>query len=226
MQFVAQTGSRIFRRPLSRRREALATCSSSRAWESAVDFEGAVQLTLSAMLQSPQFLYRAEPLPQGAQPGSVIAVEPYAMASRLSFFLWESGPDDALHAGRVARRARHGRRRSAPRPTRMLGDDRAKRVLWDFPRQWLGLDRILLGENLVRTPQVDPAWTAATQASASTETQLFVQNTLSAAERCRDLLTSRRAWVDGEMARVYGIPAARHAVERGVAPGVRSARGS
>ncbi|HTA18358.1 MAG TPA: DUF1588 domain-containing protein, partial [Polyangia bacterium] len=70
-----------------------------------------------------------------------------------------------------------------------------------------GLDRILIGKNAVRTPQVDPAWTAATQASASKETELFVQNTLSGGWTLRDLLTSRRAWVDGEMARVYGIPA-------------------
>jgi hypothetical protein len=202
VQFVMQAGRRIFRRPLSvaeRNRYLL----QFQTWESAVDFEGAVQLTLSAMLQSPQFLYRAEVLPQGAQPGSVIAVDPYAMASRLSFFLWESGPDEALLEA-ASRDELGTEAQIRAQATRMLGDDRAKRVLWDFPRQWLGLDRILIGENLVRTPQVDPAWTATTQASASTETQLFVENTLGGGT-LPDLLTSRRAWIDGEMARVYGI---------------------
>jgi hypothetical protein len=205
IQFVAQTGGRIFRRPLSdveRTRYLL----QFQQWESSVDFEGAVQLTLSAMLQSPQFLYRAEVLPQGAEPGSVIAVEPYAMATRLSFFLWESGPDDAL-LDAASRDELQTEAQIRAQATRMLADDRAKRVFWDFPRQWLGLDRILIGENLVRTPQVDPAWTAATQASASTETELFVQNTLSTGGTFRDLLTSRRAWVDSEMSRVYGIAA-------------------
>ncbi len=201
--FVAQTGRRIFRRPLSNSEESRYLLQFQ-SWESAVDFEGAVQLTLSAMLQSPQFLYRAEPLPAGATAGAVIAVEPYAMASRLSFFLWESGPDETL-----LQAASHDELRTAAQVTaqaeRMVGDDRAKRVLWDFPRQWLGLDRILTSENLVRTPQVDPAWTAATQASASMETQLFVRNTLSGGGTLRDLLTSRRAWVDSEMSRVYGI---------------------
>jgi hypothetical protein len=204
LEFVAETGRHIFRRPLSDA-ERTRYLLQFHAWKASIDFEGAVQLTLSAMLQSPQFLYRAEVLPPGAQPGSVIAVDPYAMASRLSFFLWESGPDEALlEAASHNELASEAQIRA--QATRMLGDDRAKRVLWDFPRQWLGLDRILVGENLVRTPQVDPEWTATTQASASTETLLFVQNTLASGGTLRDLLTSRRAWVDAEMARVYGVP--------------------
>ena len=101
----------------------------------------------------------------------------------------------------------------------MLGRRRARSASSGAsPAQWLGLDRILLDERLVRTPQVDPPWTTATQASASPETQLFVQNILRRAGRFRDLLTSRRAWVDGEMSRVYGIAApADPRVERGVA---------
>jgi hypothetical protein len=89
----------------------------------------------------------------------------------------------------------------------MISDDRALRVLWSFPRQWLGLDQILLAEAAARTPQVDPLWTTATQASAFTETQLFVQNVLGQGGTFRDLLTSPTAWVDGEMSRVYGLPA-------------------
>ena len=205
VQFVMQTGARIFRRPLSAD-ERTRYLLQFQSWESAVDFEGAVQLTVSAMLQSPQFLYRAEPLPPDAQVGTVIPVEPYAMASRLSFFLWESGPDDALTQA-ASRDELRTEAQIRAQVERMLGDDRAKRMFWDFPRQWLGLDRILLGEDLVRTPQVDPAWTAATQASASLETQLFVQNTLSGGGTLPDLLTSGRAWVDGEMSRVYGIAA-------------------
>ncbi len=205
VQFIAQMGRRIFRRPLSES-EAQRYGVQFQAWQAAVDFEGAVQLTLSMMLQSPQFLYRAEPLASTAVAGAVIAVEPYAMASRLSFFLWESGPDETLMQA-----ASHDELRTAAQiaaqATRMLEDERARRVLWDFPRQWLGLDRILLSENLVRSSQVDAAWTAATQASASKETQLFVQNTLASGGggTLADLLTSRRAWVDGEMSRIYGI---------------------
>src|SRR6185437_181320 len=117
-----------------------------------------------------------------------------------------SVPDDALLQA-VASGALATEDQIRAQVQRMLGDDRAKRVFWDFPRQWLGLDRILLGEDLVRTPQVDPGWTAATQASASLETQLFVTNVLAGGGTLPDLLTSRRAWIDGEMARIYGVPA-------------------
>jgi Protein of unknown function (DUF1592)/Protein of unknown function (DUF1588)/Protein of unknown function (DUF1595)/Protein of unknown function (DUF1585)/Protein of unknown function (DUF1587) len=203
--FVAHMGSLVFRRPMSAS-EGSRYLLQFQSWESAVDFEGAVQLTLSAMLQSPQFIYRAETLPADAQVGTVIAVDPYAMASRLSFFLWESGPDAVLMKA-AADNALATEAQIRAQAERMLGDDRAKRMFWDFPRQWLGLDRILLGEDLVRTPQVDPAWTAATQASASLETQLFVQNTLAGGGTLPDLLSSRRAWVDSEMSRVYGIAA-------------------
>ena len=66
--FLTRTGRRIFRRPLTAaEKERFST--RFLAWRSAVDFQGAVQLTLSAMLQSPQFLYRAEPLPRDAVPG-------------------------------------------------------------------------------------------------------------------------------------------------------------
>jgi hypothetical protein len=204
-QLVALAGRRIFRRPLAAN-EASRYLTQLQAWEKAVDFAGAAQLTLSAMLQSPQFLYRAEPLPLDARPGTLIQVEPYAMATRLSYLLWESGPDDTLlQAAASGALATEEEVRS--QAERMLADDRAKRVLWDFPRQWLGLDQILSAEDAARTPQVDPSWTPSTQASAETETQLFVENTLAGGGTLGDLLTSRSAWVDDEMARVYGIAA-------------------
>jgi hypothetical protein len=203
--FFATTGLSIFRRPLADDERARMLLRFE-GWQAAVDFEGAVQLSLSALLQSPQFLYRPEPLPRSDRPGSVVEVEPYAMASRLSFFLWESGPDAALLDA-----AAHGALGTAEAvrtaALRMLDDPRAARVFWDFPRQWLGLDRVLLDEHAVRTEDIDARWTAATQASANQETKLFVQNTLASGGTLRDLLTSRRAWVDGEMARVYGLPA-------------------
>jgi hypothetical protein len=202
-QLVTTVGARIFRRPLAADERDRYTARFA-AWAAAVDFEGAVRLTLSAMLQSPQFLYRPEPTPPAAIAGTVVAVEPYAMASRLSFFLWESTPDDVL-LGAAARDELRTADQIAAQAGRMLGDDRARRLYWDFHRQWLGLDRILTDEHLVRTPAVDPQWTAATQASAAQETRLFVENVLMDGGTFPDLLTSPRAWVDGETARIYGL---------------------
>ncbi len=203
-KFVDTTGRRVFRRPLAsdERGRLLAHFAE---WQAAVDFEGAVRLTLSALLQSPQFLYRAEPIARSPEAwGKLVPVEPYALASRLSFFLWESAPDDALldAAARGELGSEAGLRAEADR---MLADDRASRLRWSFHRQWLGLDRILLAEHEVRTPDVDPSWSEATATSALDESRRFVEGTLAHGGTFRDLLTSRHAWVNGEMARVYGV---------------------
>lgn len=203
-QFITQTGRRIFRRPLTTD-ELTRLQNKFTGFQSAVDFDGAVQSTLAIMLQSPQFIYRPEPVTGDEDPYVVMPVEPYALASRLSFFLWASTPDDALldaaESGALA--TEDGIRAQA---TRMLADDRARRTLWSFHRQWLGLDLILTSEQTYRTPDIDPDWSPQTQTSAETETELFVENTFMSGGTLRDLLLSPHAWVDGEMARVYHLP--------------------
>ena len=205
-QFVARTGRRVFRRPLTadeQDRFALRFAS----WQAAVDFEAAVRLSLATMLQSPQFLYRPEPAdgPSGTA-SHPIAVEPYAMASRLSFFLWESGPDEPLLEA-AANDELHTEDQIRGQAERMLDDPRARRTLWDFHRQWLGLDRILADEHQLRTPEVDPGWTASTPGNAIEESRRFVEAVAAGDGTLHDLLTSRRAWVNGDLARIYGVPA-------------------
>jgi hypothetical protein len=90
---------------------------------------------------------------------------------------------------------------------RMLADPRAKRALWSFHRQWLGLDQILQPEGATRTAAVDPLWTTASQTDSVTESELFVENVLTGGGTFDDLLTSQAAWVNGEMSRLYGLPA-------------------
>lgn len=203
-QFITTFGARVFRRPLTiaERDRFLLRFHS---WEASVDFEAAVQLTLSMLLQSPQFLYRPELEPLDQSPGEVTPVTPYALATRLSMLLWESPPDDALLFA-----ASHDQLRTAEQvrtqATRMLADPRARYGYWSFHRQWLGLDRILSDEHAMRTPDVDPLWTPHTQQSAYLETQRFVQNILFETGSFRQLLLSPRAWVNAEMARVYELP--------------------
>ena len=202
--FIRTMGARVFRRPLTSE-EAAHFTQRFTSWATAVDFSAAVQLTLSAMLQAPQFLYRAEAA-ERSWPEPSIPVEPYAMASRISFFLWESIPDDELlrAAGAGELQTEDDIRQQA---TRMLADPRALRLVWDFHRQWLSLDRIRIDEHEVRTSEVDPAWTTTTQASAFRESRMFVEHSFAEVGTLADLLTSRRAWVDREMARVYGVDA-------------------
>ncbi len=203
-RFIATTGRRVYRRPLDDA-ETERLRSSFAAWQKALDFQAAAQLTLSAMLQSPQFIYRPEPAPVAVEFKELAPIEPYAMASRLSFFLWESSPDDELLRAAAANQLSTDEQVAA-QAERMLKDPRVQRVYWNFHRQWLGLDRILDDEHAVKTPAVDPLWSPATQASALEETRQLVSHELSEHGSLRTLLTSRRAWVDGEMARVYQVP--------------------
>ncbi len=201
--FVAREGRRLFRRPLSTNELDSWTTRFSR-WQKSVDFEAAAQLTLSAMLQAPPFLYRPELVSSDVAPGRVSSVEPYAMASRLSFFLWASVPDEELLAAAGGDQL-HTTEQVEAQAKRMLSDPRAARVLWDFHRQWLGLDRILEDEHQARTPRVDPDWSVARQRAVYQESRLFVENVLLAGGSLRDLLRSTRAWVNDDVAKLYGV---------------------
>lgn len=183
---------RLFRRPLSGE-EAARLREDVTRWTTAVDFEGAMQLTLERLLQSPEVLYRPETSADG-----------FALASRLSFLLWESAPDNELlneaAAGRLSTRDQ-----VRTQATRMLNDVKARRAMWNFHRQWLGLERLMLDEHTVRTPEIDPSWTAASQQAALAETQAFVEHVMAEEGTLAALLTSRRAWLDAESARLYGV---------------------
>ena len=104
----------------------------------------------------------------------------------------------------------------------MFSDDRVKRVYWSFHRQWLGLDRILLDEHAARADGVDPAWNKTTQASALLESRLFVENVLGQGGTLADLFTSRRAWIDAEMSRIYGVAAPPDSTEVSLPEGERA----
>lgn len=203
--FVASTGRRLFRRPLGDEERDRVLVRFQR-WANALDFEAAVQLTLSALLQSPQFLYRPELPSEQDGKAALVHVDPYALASRLSFFLWASVPDEALLSAAAADELRTTTQ-IVQQATRMLKHVRAKRVLWDFHRQWLGLDRVLDEEHAVRTPEVDEHWTPQRQQAVYDESRLFVQNVLADGGSLKDLLLSRRAWLDDDLRELYGVPA-------------------
>jgi len=211
-RFLDEAGRRLYRRPLeTAEKDRLGKSFAS--WATSIDFEAAVRLTLASMLQAPAFLYRIEPDTEEREETAADAtarasrsepVPPYPMASRLSFFLWQSVPDDALleAASRDELRTEAQLREQV---RRMLEDPRARRLYWSFHRQWLGLERILDDEHGVRTFEVDPMWTTATPRSAVEESRRFVEGTLAEGGSFQDLLTSRRAVVDAETARLYGV---------------------
>ena len=132
---------RAFRRPVTEA-ELAVYVDFWNAEEAETYFMAAYQLTVQAILQSPEFLFRLEFGTEQGSSGERVPLTQYEIATRLSYFLWASMPDDALFddaaLGRLddpAVLAEHARR--------MLADPRARAAVTDFHRQWLDLDDVL-----------------------------------------------------------------------------------
>ena len=199
-QFVESFGKRAFRRPL--------TDAELNRWfdffesqRASIDFDAAVQLTVAGMLQTPQFLYRLESEGSAANPDQ-IELSQHELASRLSYFLWETMPDDALlaaaDAGELATEAQ-----IEEQARRLLADGRARDAVRNFHRQWLYLDRVLDED---KVSELFPMWGSQARASAKEEALLFIENTFFDGGTVEDMFTSNVAFVDNVMSELYDIP--------------------
>jgi hypothetical protein len=199
-QVIAQLGPRAFRRPM--------TAAEIDRYETYFEeqrtlhnFDVAVRLVVQSLLLSPQFLYRLELTP--AQPGDQrVRLDGYEMASRLSYLLWGSMPDEALFAAAAADELATPAQREA-QARRMLADPRARAMVVDFHRQWLGFDGL---EQLNKDPGRYPQWTATLRASMREETERFIESVVFEGDgSLRTLLTRPRTWVDANLAELYGL---------------------
>ncbi|MEO1266846.1 MAG: DUF1592 domain-containing protein [Myxococcota bacterium] len=200
-EFVQTEGQRIFRRPLTddqvERYSALFTADIDGA-----TFEDRVALTLQVLLAAPEFLYRFEgptASAEGAEPGTSVPLDPYALASRLSYFMWGTMPDDALMAA-----ANDG---SILDPEvlrthaeRLVNDDRARNVFTHFHAQWLDFDHIY-----DVTKRSDDGLDNDLRASIVAQGEVFVDQVLFEDRgTVNDLLTSDRTFYDANLAPLYG----------------------
>ncbi len=196
---VSELGRRAFRRPLTAD-EAAQLLSLYDAAEPK-GFDTAVTWVLEAMLQSPQFLYRVEP---GAAPRAdgTLAYSGYEMASRLSYFLWRSTPDDELLAAAEsgALDTDEGVKAQAQR---LLDSPRAADAVADFFRQYLSLDALPdLDKDLKTYPAFNRSLAEGWRDSlAAFAAEGWTQGHLS------DLYTSDAFYANGAMASVHGLPA-------------------
>jgi len=211
--FIARFGRRVFRRPLSEDEQSRYFTRFA-ALRNGIDFRAAIQLVAMALVQSPQFLYRLEtpsvdatPPPGSAPLGVIapIAIDDFALATRLAFMLWASTPDDALLDVAATGMLRDDTV-LALEVDRMLADPRATDAIVDFHRQWLSFDRMMDSSNATRDPAVYPAWSVSVQASAREELDRLVRWEFSAgAGTVPELLTTRHAFVDANLAALYGV---------------------
>jgi mono/diheme cytochrome c family protein len=170
------------------------------------DFDLGIQRALERVLVSPQFLFRIEQDPAGAAPGSVHRVRDFELASRLSFFLWSSMPDDELldaaAAGTLSKPDTLRRH-----VTRMLADPRSRSLVTNFAAQWLFLRDVETKESDV---YLFRDFDEGVRAAFVRETELFLDSILrpssTETRSVVDLLTADYTFLNETLARHYGIP--------------------
>lgn len=171
----------------------------------------AARRTVSAVLVSPRFLYRAEELPadpaagEDGSPGKgeVRALDSHQLASRLSYFLWQSSPDERLRA-----RADSGNlvdpAALRAEVARMLADDRARTLFSTFPGQWLGYEA--LGASVNPDGRLFPEFTPDLAAAMKEETALLFQRIFRENRDLLELVTTEETHLNRALAHHYGIP--------------------
>ena len=165
-------------------------------------FEAGVELGLRRLLASPEFLFRIERDPAGAAPGAPYRISDLGLASRLSFFLWSSIPDDELLDLAAAGALRRPGVIEA-QTRRMLADPRAEALVENFAGQWLYLRNVR-----ALTPDEDryPDFGEALRRAFRRETELFFASVLREDRGVLDFLTADYTFVNERLARHYGMP--------------------
>jgi hypothetical protein len=165
-------------------------------------FEGGIQSALARILASPKFLYRIEKDPPNAKPGSMYALGDYELASRLSFFLWSSSPDDELlqSASQGHLNSEEALRREVHR---MLADARGDALVSNFAGQWLQLRNL---RNVQPNTDEFPDFDDNLRRAFRRETELLFQTVLKENRSVLDLLTADFTFVNERLAEHYGIP--------------------
>jgi hypothetical protein len=202
--FIETFGRRAYRRPLAQAEVDgfVALFAAAKDVLTDVDpFLAGVQLTLQGFLQSPFFVYRAELSDQPRADG-LIPLGGYELATKLSYLLWDTMPDEALldaaAAGELSSSA--GVRAYAER---MLDDPRAHETIASFHRQLFDYDKYL---DLYKDPSLYPQFTPEVGDDMQREAELFVDHVVFEEEGgLTDLLTTRTAFVNDRLATIYGV---------------------
>lgn len=161
-------------------------------------FEESIAAAVRDVLLAPDFLFRLEMDPAGSR---LHAVSPFELASRISFFLWSTIPDDDLLDAASSGRLRDAKALDVEL-RRMLADPKAAALADNFAEQWLGLRGLA---DLEPDKQVYPEYDSALGAAFQAETRLFVRSVIRENRSVRDVVGANYSYVNERLARHYGI---------------------
>jgi hypothetical protein len=165
-------------------------------------FDRGIQKALERVLVSPQFMFRIETDPPNAAAGAASRISDLELASRLSFFIWSSIPDDELLDAAIAGKLKTPASLEQ-QVRRMLADPRSESMVTNFAAQWLYLRDI---EAKNPDELLFPNWDETLRDAFARETELFLDSILRENRSVLELLTANYTFVNERLAKHYGIP--------------------
>ena len=197
---VSNLVRRAYRRPVTAE-DLAGPMDFYRKGRAARGFDAGIEKALTAVLVSPEFLFRAELEPEGIAPGEAYRVSDIELASRLSFFLWSSIPDDELLA--AASRGDLGTAEGLERQARrMLADPRSSNLATNFAGQWLRLRSL---ESFSPNARLFPDFDDNLRQAFREETERFVESVLREDRSALDLIRADYTFLNERLAKHYGI---------------------
>ena len=200
-KILSTLARKAYRRPVTRLEVSALKRFVTMAKADGRSAEQGIALAIQAMLVSPHFLFHLERDPNPTDPTKVHRVSDVELASRLSYFLWNSMPDDALLS--LAER----RQLSAPQVLdaqvkRMLADPKASAMAENFAGQWLEIRNL---DSIKPDPQKFPAWGPDLRDAMKTETRMFFDSILRENRPIGEFINARYTFLNEFLAKYYGI---------------------
>ena len=200
-KFIETLGRRAYRRPIAA--DEVTGLLAVYDWGvTEVGFVRGIELVIQAILQSPHFLYRVEfGMPDPVQ-GDVVALSPHEVASRLSYMLWSSMPDEELFAAADAGQLGTAEEIEA-QARRMLDDPRARQAVANFNAQWLGLSHM---ESMKKDPVTYPKYDESLRPLWRAETMAFLEDIIfDEGGDVGAMFTATHSVMNAQLATFYGI---------------------
>jgi len=200
-KILSTLATRAYRRPATDD-EVKTLLSFYQAGREEKDFDEGIQKGLERILAAPSFLFRVERVPAKVTAGSAYRLSDLDLASRLSFFLWSSIPDDELRNLGIRGRLKEPKVLEQ-QVQRMLRDPRSRALVDGFANRWLGLSKLA---GIVPDTDLYREFDENLRDGMAKETQIFVASQLQEDRNVVELLTADYTYVNERMAKHYGIP--------------------
>jgi hypothetical protein len=203
LSFAKSFGRRAFRRPTTAEdeRQLLAAYAAGRTGGS---YAEGIEVMIRAALQSSNFLYRLETTPSADPNATWVALNQFELATRLSYLVWGSGPDDAL-LDSAAKSELSTREQMAAKARELLAQPKARAAIDSFFEQWTSTRRLPI---TTKNTTTFPSFTTELRDAMAAELPAFVNDVLwNGDHKLSTLLTAPVAYVNGPLAQLYGVTA-------------------